>query len=390
MGAQRKVEKGRIMRFMPSAREMASTQEFSILVWISCDLLCRYHKQYYHGVSSVTGLTFCTPTEFRLTWHCYPSVIADGDRNACHVHLIPEGKCHVCEEFIPLVTPRKRTQSNSLSTFSAARVLMADAGAEFLNVEESDGTVKLLAYADVNGEIVVPLLFRTVQSTVAEAKETILSQGKTNSWFRHAHKCHHSEKPAAKRGRTRANSMPSVLHPFQQPFLKQEPILSTITELPPLLIPSNQFPRMDDMPSMSPMDMLVESPTINMATSPLSNSSPLSSQFMPPKSFDRGRAVSLGIPVNTLNPNASLGHPFRSNMAFDAMNRPLTWDNLSSLPFDGMQDKSNSMDMTMDPMLRLPLPQSQQPPFTNLPFSNNLAGFLDPSWTMTGNPLKKL
>ncbi|KAJ1506084.1 hypothetical protein HMI55_001325 [Coelomomyces lativittatus] len=54
-----------------------------------------YHKQFVHGISSVSGMPFWQPTEKR--WNEHPS----GKR-------LFEGLCPQCQQWIPLISPHKR------------------------------------------------------------------------------------------------------------------------------------------------------------------------------------------------------------------------------------------------------------------------------------------
>ncbi|CAE7226729.1 unnamed protein product [Rhizoctonia solani] len=55
-----------------------------------------YHMQYFHGISPKTGLPFSPPIAFRRTKR-KPSLV-----KVCERKIVEEGKCHVCEEWIPI------------------------------------------------------------------------------------------------------------------------------------------------------------------------------------------------------------------------------------------------------------------------------------------------
>lgn len=62
----------------------------------------RYHKQFFHGISSAHGVPFAAPTSIRTIWQAAPAP------TGLTVFLMTEGLCPICTVHIPLYKNRKR------------------------------------------------------------------------------------------------------------------------------------------------------------------------------------------------------------------------------------------------------------------------------------------
>ena len=143
-----------------------------------------YHKQFAHGVCSITGKLFNAPLEFRIVWLVSQNAISE---SACFVQLIAEGKCHQCEEFINLSNSKKRIQMNTMSCWNTVSKIQKETASELISSDLDTSLFKLLAHVDHNGDILKPEGFVSCVS-VSDAREIIRQNGMTISWYRHAHK----------------------------------------------------------------------------------------------------------------------------------------------------------------------------------------------------------
>ena len=136
----------------------------------------RYHKQFVHGISSVTSLPFSNPTDTRLVW--MSEVIA----NRHCVFLASEGFCSCCNEWIPLSKNRKR-HSQTFDTKEEAIALLSTTP---LGICCYEPAVKSIAARDQEGNLVLPQGMKVTSSMVRD----LVGEPLGSTWFRHAFKCH--------------------------------------------------------------------------------------------------------------------------------------------------------------------------------------------------------
>ncbi|KAI8809444.1 hypothetical protein BJ742DRAFT_676931, partial [Cladochytrium replicatum] len=72
-----------------------------------------YHKQFYHGISSVSGTYFASPLETRLVYVSTPTTppttpAQQSNPNAPTTTILVEGLCHQCNAFVPLMNSKRR------------------------------------------------------------------------------------------------------------------------------------------------------------------------------------------------------------------------------------------------------------------------------------------
>ena len=139
-------------------------------------LIFRYHKQFVHGISSVTSLPFSKPTDTRLVWMC--EVVA----NRHCIFLASEGSCHCCSEWIPLAKNRKR-HSQTFDTREEAIVLLSSGN---LSISCYEPVIKAEAAQYGNGELFIPQGMKVDSSMIRD----LINEPLGSAWFRHAFKCH--------------------------------------------------------------------------------------------------------------------------------------------------------------------------------------------------------
>lgn len=208
-----------------------------VLKKLICD---RYHKQFIHGISSVTGESFAPPSDIRIVWYLSPSTLpvplstaTAGAKSpvdsyspkTCQLCLIAEGHCAVCGDYIALQTSKKRSQILGMSLNDAQTILIGVNGQATLipdldgDTDCNDGTIRLLAHAKENGSILVPFppdSAYSIQSHLGDVEQALKVRGQTMHWFRHAHKCHQpplveaKKKHGKKTARARSVSGPDL------------------------------------------------------------------------------------------------------------------------------------------------------------------------------------
>ncbi|KAI8898881.1 hypothetical protein BC833DRAFT_648325 [Globomyces pollinis-pini] len=148
-----------------------------------------YHKQYTHGVSSVTGAYFQNPVDIRTVWYEDQVQSRSEERNIT-IHIMTEGKCHVCCEWIPLSKLKKRfsfgfanyqTAINSLTSVVSGQ----SAPSEVL----SSNPLKVIVARNSLNQVLVPFGIN-VNTQVLDDIRTHESGQLDGVWWKHCHKCH--------------------------------------------------------------------------------------------------------------------------------------------------------------------------------------------------------
>jgi len=140
----------------------------------------RYHKQFFHGISSVSGTFFATPIETRVVCNAAPQQPSSPSGSPSTTStpsvntVMVEGKCHQCKNWIPLMNSKRRgSVPNRQAAMNGERPK-----------KPKDGNV-MVTY----GNMTIP------NSVMREVDEILQTKGMTVLWFRHAHKCHVYHKP---------------------------------------------------------------------------------------------------------------------------------------------------------------------------------------------------
>jgi hypothetical protein len=144
-----------------------------------------YHKQFFHGISSSSGLVFASPNSYRSVW----STVACNEPGIS-VNLMTEGKCHHCQQWIPLFKNKKRFAHYFPSLEKVKEVFLeqsADQSEQGKIISEVP--LVIVAARNKDGAIYVP---PTVSISNAIIQDIALHEsGKMSGvWWRHAHKCH--------------------------------------------------------------------------------------------------------------------------------------------------------------------------------------------------------
>ena len=140
-------------------------------------LIFRYHKQFVHGISSVTSLPFSKPTDTRLVW--MSEVIA----NRHYVFLASEGFCHCCSDWIPQAKNRKRHSQ----TFDSKEEAIALLSSGPFSITCYEPAIKAVAVRDPkDGSIILPPGMKVTSSMIRD----LINEPLGSTWFRHAFKCH--------------------------------------------------------------------------------------------------------------------------------------------------------------------------------------------------------
>ncbi|KAJ3100442.1 hypothetical protein HDU97_002229 [Phlyctochytrium planicorne] len=184
-----------------------------------------YHKQFLHGISSVSGVAFTKPLETRVVFVYVPLAAPTGDVTNPATPVITvmvEGLCHECQKWHPLMNSKRRC-TIPLSTLTGGSEVSGSflrdpfpAVLERLPTDSAD-VVKILAPRHASGSFLLPTLAaleignvplenvgmgmggRHVHHLPTSANQDVRgvleNGGMTVMWFRHAHKCHRYEKP---------------------------------------------------------------------------------------------------------------------------------------------------------------------------------------------------
>ncbi|KAJ3113449.1 hypothetical protein HDU96_003389 [Phlyctochytrium bullatum] len=219
-----------------------------------------YHKQFLHGISSVSGVPFTAPMELRVVFLYVPLNTGDEQEKATAgaamqlaadapatpppspvVTLVVEGRCHECREWHGLMGTKRRCAIPLASLLPAhlADLAAADPAAAAAALptdpfpscierlpDAPAGSIKLLAprhpvtstvllptraalewasataaAAPAGGDLAVERHHHHLPTSAAQdVKGVYECAGMTVMWFRHAHKCHVYEKPKMVRG----------------------------------------------------------------------------------------------------------------------------------------------------------------------------------------------
>ncbi|KAJ3202980.1 hypothetical protein HDU67_000159 [Dinochytrium kinnereticum] len=172
-----------------------------------------YHKQFLHGISSVSGVAFTAPLDLRVVFLHNPtseSSTKNPDPTLPPTQVITvmvEGLCHECNQWHPLMNSKRRCTIPLHSSTTPDDPFPASL--ERLS-EASEGNVKVLAPRHpASGSILLPtaaaLEWATGEpgasagqrhhhhlptSAAQDVRGVLDSAGMTVMWFRHAHKCH--------------------------------------------------------------------------------------------------------------------------------------------------------------------------------------------------------
>ena len=153
-------------------------------------IMNRYHKQYSHGISSVTGSKFQDPSQLQIVWIC-PEEESSNPRDIA-LYLTVEGYCNYCENWKPLFKNKKRFP-HSFGTIDEISTALLDPKPN--QVMQSPPhlitrhPLKIVAAKDINGNPFIPAGISVSQPVL---KDVISCQnGQMGSlWYKHAHKCH--------------------------------------------------------------------------------------------------------------------------------------------------------------------------------------------------------
>jgi hypothetical protein len=144
----------------------------------------RYHKQFFHGISSSTGLAFKCPIEYRTVW-----TTAIVIKPSISVNLMTEGLCHQCNLWIPMFKSKKRHAHYFASTEQIKALLVGGNSHQSISAEIlSEDPLTMMVGRNPDGSIHIP---PSISISMALLKE-ISSHEKGQHgavWWRHAHKC---------------------------------------------------------------------------------------------------------------------------------------------------------------------------------------------------------
>ncbi|KAJ8326905.1 hypothetical protein O5D80_004334 [Batrachochytrium dendrobatidis] len=166
-----------------------------------------YHKQFTHGISSVSCLPFLQPVSLRTVWMLTAISIPVAGKDltkerkdpTSSAYIMIEGCCHTCNEWIPLMSTKRRCATIQCSLVNVTNLVgkCSPAGATpavLLTADEKSSKVQVSLYP--NGEVVVPPVLLSVSSHFTEGVADIEARrGLVPAWYRHASKCHDHQKP---------------------------------------------------------------------------------------------------------------------------------------------------------------------------------------------------
>lgn len=151
-------------------------------------LLSRYHKQFFHGVSSVTGTHFAAPISIRTVW-----VVSEkpNSRSGYVAYLMNEGMCHSCKEWIPLFKNKKKFNFIAATYADLEKTLLLKPDARFKVVPAllCSNPIRISVGILENDDIFVPFSVNVSPSLLSEVQANRAGV-MGGVWFRHAHKCH--------------------------------------------------------------------------------------------------------------------------------------------------------------------------------------------------------
>jgi hypothetical protein len=144
-----------------------------------------YHKQFFHGISSSSGLPFASPEAYRSVW----TVVSCGEPGVS-VNLMTEGQCHQCQQWIPLFKNKKRFSHYFPSMEHVKDTFLEKVdGLSYSPTLLHEEPLVIMAGRKNDGSVYVPY---SVSISAAVLKDiTLHESGKMSGvWWRHAHKCH--------------------------------------------------------------------------------------------------------------------------------------------------------------------------------------------------------
>ncbi|KAJ3051885.1 hypothetical protein HK097_007099 [Rhizophlyctis rosea] len=166
-----------------------------------------YHKQFYHGISSVSGQFFTQPLDLRVVYISTPPSTPTGDSSANPppppvTNIMIEGLCHQCRTWVALMNAKRRGSIPNGSLAPPASGAAAKFSATAIpETDPATGATKALAQRTPSGSFALPNGQGTIPAPIAqEISDIMKSRGMTVLWFRHAHKCHVYHKPKPPHG----------------------------------------------------------------------------------------------------------------------------------------------------------------------------------------------
>jgi hypothetical protein len=145
----------------------------------------RYHKQFTHGISSITGSKFADPEKIRAVWS-----VPLAERFAAQafpINLIVEAYCNVCNSWYTLNRYRKKFTHSFANSQQMANSIK-QAGVLF--PPETQGTLSVEGYFQ-DSQLVVPEGVKIPEAVLKEVNE-LKTDFKSSNWWKHCHKCHPS------------------------------------------------------------------------------------------------------------------------------------------------------------------------------------------------------
>eukprot|EP00842_Homolaphlyctis_polyrhiza_P001852 jgi/Hompol1/2668/HPOL_003011-RA len=190
-----------------------------------------YHKQFTHGISSISFRPFRTPIQMRsvliTTTNKTPSALS-GERSkarsknsatnasGCSTHLMLEGECDTCRCWVPLLPAKRRASSfpKSMQDITAMLLAFRSPTGSLPMLVESDApeisTKVVAARCFETGQLLIPPFLEPNREHLLEGVEAaIRAEGFNTIWFRHAAKCHDQHKPKPSRAKTARRSSAS-------------------------------------------------------------------------------------------------------------------------------------------------------------------------------------
>ncbi|KAJ3257913.1 hypothetical protein HK103_004204 [Boothiomyces macroporosus] len=129
-----------------------------------------YHKQFTHGISSISCQPFTNPLEIRTVW-CASGPGQSNDESQVAVFLLTEGLCHRCRNWEPLYRNKKRFAHSFISYDEAIKCLTTP---HKLQTKEpvilERNPLKLLVGRTASGDLFIPLGMTVSNSMLQDMK----------------------------------------------------------------------------------------------------------------------------------------------------------------------------------------------------------------------------
>ncbi|KAH9275260.1 hypothetical protein BASA83_002495 [Batrachochytrium salamandrivorans] len=166
-----------------------------------------YHKQFTHGVSSVSCLPFKQPTTLRVVWvltavntPLQTKEVAKEQKDfASSAHIMIEGCCHFCGDWLALMNTKRRSatiQRNLEYVTEAVCTRIPGVASPATLISADEKCTKVQAAILLNGDIAIPSLLASTSSHFTEGVADVEARkGLVPAWYRHASKCHDHQKP---------------------------------------------------------------------------------------------------------------------------------------------------------------------------------------------------